>query len=148
MKDEKSHAVFHPSSFRLHPLFLSVKSFSRTSRIADQMQRDLAQVIRTEIKDPRVGLVTIQSIDVSPDYAHAKVFITQLGDAKNAKACIDALNHAAGFLRHHLAERLGMRTMPVLRFVYDESVERGIHISTLIDSAIRSESNSDSEPDK
>ena len=148
MKDEKSRAVFHPSSFRLHPLFFSVKSFSRTSRIADQMQRDLAQVIRTEVKDPRVGLVTIQSIDVSPDYAHAKVFITQLGDAKNAKACIDALNHAAGFLRHHLAERLGMRTMPVLRFVYDESVERGIHISQLIDSAIRSDLNSDPEPDK
>jgi ribosome-binding factor A len=125
-----------------------MKSFSRTSRIADQMQRDLAQVIRTEVKDPRVGLVTIQSIDVSPDYAHAKVFITQLGEAKNAKACTDALNHAAGFLRHHLAERLGIRTMPALRFVYDESVERGIHISQLIDSAIRSDSNSDTEPDK
>ena len=123
-----------------------MKSFSRTSRIADQMQRDLAQVIRTEIKDPRVGLVTIQSIDVSHDYAHAKVFITQLGDAKNAKACTDALNHAAGFLRHHLAERLGIRTMPVLSFVYDESVERGIHLSQLIDSAIRSDSGA--EPDK
>jgi ribosome-binding factor A len=125
-----------------------VKSFSRTSRIGDQMQRDLAQVIRTEIKDPRVGLVTIQSIDVSPDYAHAKVFITQLGDTKNAKACTDALNHAAGFLRHHLAERLGLRTMPALRFVYDESVERGIHISQLIDTAIRSETSADTEPDK
>ena len=123
-----------------------MKSFSRTSRIADQMQRDLAQLIRTEVKDPRVGLVTIQSIDVSPDYAHAKVFITQLGDTKNAKACTDALNHAAGFLRHHLAERMGLRTMPVLRFFYAESVERGIHISQLIDSAIRSDSGA--EPDK
>ncbi len=125
-----------------------MKSFSRTSRIADQMQRDLAQVIRTEVKDPRVGLVTIQSIDVSPDYAHAKVFITQLGDAKNAKSCTDALNHAAGFLRHQLAERLGLRTMPALRFVYDESVERGIQISTLIDTAIRSESDPDAESEK
>ena len=137
--------VFHPSSFILHNSSLpSMKSFSRTSRIADQMQRDLAQVIRTELKDPRVSLITIQSVDVTPDYAHAKIFFTQLGEAKNAKACTDALNHAAGFLRHHLAERLGLRTMPVLHFVYDESVERGIHLSQLIDSAIRSES----EPDK
>jgi ribosome-binding factor A len=134
-----SSLILHNSSL------LSMKSYSRTSRIADQMQRDLAQVIRTEIKDPRVGLVTIQSVDVSPDYAHAKIYITQLGDAKNAKACTDALNHAAGFLRHHLAERLGMRTMPALRFVYDESVERGIHISQLIDSAIRSDSGSESD---
>ena len=125
-----------------------MKSFSRTSRIADQMQRDLAQVIRAEVKDPRVGLVTIQSVDVSPDYAHAKIYITQLGEAKNAKSCTDALNHAAGFLRHHLAERLGMRTMPALRFVYDESVERGIHISTLIDTAIRSEIDPGAEPEK
>lgn len=125
-----------------------MKSYSRTSRIADQMQRDLAQVIRTELKDPRVSLITIQSIDVSPDYAHAKVFFTQLGEAKNTKACTDALNHAAGFLRHHLAERLGIRTMPALRFVYDESVERGIHLSQLIDTAIRSESDSDVAPDK
>ena len=125
-----------------------MKSYSRTSRIADQMQRDLAQVIRTELKDPRVSLITIQSIDVSPDYAHAKVFFTQLGEAKNTKACTDALNHAARFLRHHLAERLGIRTMPALRFVYDESVERGIHLSQLIDTAIRSESDSDVAPDK
>ena len=125
-----------------------MKSYSRTSRIADQMQRDLAQVIRTELKDPRVSLITIQSIDVSPDYAHAKVFFTQLGEAKNTKACTDALNHAAGFLRHHLAESLGIRTMPALRFVYDESVERGIHLSQLIDTAIRSESDSDVAPDK
>ncbi len=145
MKDEKCRAVFHHSAFRHHPLLSSVKSFSRTSRIADQMQRDLAQVIRTEIKDPRVGLVTIQSIDVSPDYAHAKVFITQLGDAKTAEACTDALNHAAGFLRHHLAERLGIRIIPALRFVYDESIERGIHISQLIDSAIKSDSTSERE---
>jgi ribosome-binding factor A len=125
-----------------------MKSFSRTSRIADQMQRDLAQLIRTELKDPRVGLVTIQSVDVSSDYSHAKIFFTQLGEAKDAKACTEALNHAAGFLRHHIAERLGMRTMPVLHFVYDESVERGIHLSQLIDTAIRSETDSGTEPDK
>ena len=125
-----------------------MKSFSRTSRIADQMQRDLAQVIRTELKDPRVSLITIQSVDVSPDYAHAKIFFTQLSDGKDAKACTDALNHAAGFLRHHLAERLGLRIMPALRFVYDESVERGIHLSQLIDTAIRSESDSGDEPEQ
>jgi ribosome-binding factor A len=124
-----------------------MKTFSRTSRIGDQMQRDLAQVIRTELKDPRVGLITIQSVDISPDYAHAKIFFTQLGDAKDVKACAAALNHAAGFLRHHLAERLGLRTMPALRFVYDESVERGIHLSQLIDTAIRSESHSGDEPE-
>ncbi len=125
-----------------------MKSYSRSSRIAEQMQRDLAQVIRTEIKDPRVGLITIQSVDVSLDYSHAKIFFTQLGEAKDSVTCSDALNHAAGFLRHHLAERLGMRTMPALRFVYDESVERGIYLSQLIDSAIRSGSDPGVEPDK
>lgn len=113
-----------------------MKSYPRANRIAEQMQRDLATLIRTEIKDPRVGLITITSVDVSRDYSHAKVFFTQLGEAADAKACGDGLNHAAGFLRHLLAERLGLRIMPMLHFVYDESVERGIYLSQLIDTAV------------
>ena len=113
-----------------------MKSYSRASRIAEQMQRDLAALIRTEIKDPRIGLITITSVDVSRDYGHANIFFTQLGDAKNAKACGEGLNRASGYLRHLLAERLGLRIMPALHFVYDESVERGIYLSQLIDMAV------------
>ena len=114
-----------------------MKNYSRTSRIAEQMQRDLAALIRTEIKDPRIGLITITGVDVSRDYSHAKIFFTQLGDEKNVKVCGEGLNHSAGFLRHLLAQRLGLRVMPMLHFVYDESVERGIHLSQLIDTAVR-----------
>lgn len=116
------------------------REFSRTQRVGEQMQRELAQLIRDEIKDPRVGgMVTVSGVDVSRDFGHAKVFITILDDQKDRKETIEVLNKAAGFLRHEIGRRMTMRTIPQLHFHYDESIERGSHLSSLIDSAIASD---------
>ena len=116
------------------------REFSRTRRVSEQMQRELAQLIREEINDPRVGsMVTVSAVDVSRDFGHAKVYITILDDQQDRKETIGILNKAAGFLRHEIGSRMTMRTIPQLHFHYDESIERGSHLSSLIDSAIASD---------
>jgi ribosome-binding factor A len=110
---------------------------SRARRIGDQIQRELAGLIRLELKDPRVGMITLTGVDVSRDYAHAKVFFTLLGSEHSARETERALEHAAGFLRTHLAHRLRLRVVPHLHFVYDASVERGVRLSKLIEDAVR-----------
>jgi ribosome-binding factor A len=112
------------------------RDYSRTLRVAEQIQRELADMIRLEVKDPRVGMVTLTDVEVSADYAHAKVFFTTLGDDDQIAAATAGLNHAAGFLRHELGQRVKLRGVPQLHFVYDESVERGIRLSQLIDEAV------------
>ena len=97
------------------------------------MQRDLSELIRLELRDPRVGMITITSVDVSPDMSHAKVFFTMLEKDK-LEDTLHGLKRSAGFLRSQLAKRIKMYTTPELRFTYDESVERGDHLSRLIDS--------------
>ena len=102
---------------------------NRGFRIADQIQRDLAELIR-DLKDPRVGMVTLNSVEISADYAHAKVYFSQLlGDND---ACTAALNEAAGFLRNGLFKRLAIHTVPTLHFHYDKTTERAADISALI----------------
>jgi len=112
------------------------RDFSRSSRLAEQIQRDLSDLIRLEVRDPRVGLVTVTEVEVSRDLSHAKVYVTSLAGAGQAAHSIQALQHAAGFLRTRLAQGLKARTVPELHFVYDESVERGIKLSRLIDQAV------------
>ncbi|PKM32730.1 MAG: ribosome-binding factor A [Gammaproteobacteria bacterium HGW-Gammaproteobacteria-12] len=114
------------------------KDYSRTQRIGDQMQRELAQLIRREVKDPRLGLVTITAVDVSRDISHAKVFITVMGqdDAEAIKESLKVLNDAAGFLRMQLGKAMKLRSVPQLHFHYDESVQRGAHLSALIERAV------------
>ncbi len=112
------------------------KEFSRGQRIADQIQRELSDIIRLEIKDPRVLLVTITDVEVSRDNAHAKVFFTVLGEPAQQEAAGRALEHAAGFMRSILAKRIKLRTCPQLHFHYDVSVERGMRLSRLIDEAV------------
>jgi ribosome-binding factor A len=107
----------------------------RPQRLGDLMQRDLSELIRLELRDPRVGMITITSVDVSPDLSHAKVFFTILEKDKLQETSA-GLQRAAGFLRSQLAKRIKMYTTPELRFQYDESVERGDHLSRLIDSVI------------
>ncbi len=109
----------------------------RIDRIAQQIQRELAELVRLEVNDPRVRLVTITGVEVANDYSHAKIFFTRL-DGKNEEAQ-QGLDHAAGFLRSHLAHSLKLRIMPQLHFVYDASVERGSHLSQLIDQAVASD---------
>jgi ribosome-binding factor A len=99
------------------------------------MQRELSTLLQREVRDPRVGMVTITSVDVSPDLSHAKVFFTIL-DKEKKDATAKGLQRAASFLRSQLSRRMSMYTTPELRFVYDESVERGDHLSRLIDSVI------------
>jgi ribosome-binding factor A len=102
---------------------------NRSFRVADQIQRDVAGLIR-ELKDPRVGLCTINSVEVSPDYAHAQIFFSVLvGDAAECEA---ALNEAAGFLRNGLFKRLAIHTVPTLHFHFDRTTERAADLSALI----------------
>lgn len=112
------------------------KNTSRAGRMADQIQRELAELIRGELKDPRVGLVTITDVEVSADYGHARVFVTTLMGEDAIKLVMDGLNQASGFLRSRLAASLRTRTVPELQFVYDESVERGTRLSRLIEDAV------------
>jgi len=122
------------------------KDFPRARRIADQIQRELSEIIRMEIKDPRVGMVTITDVEVTRDNEHAKVFFTVLGDPAQQEAASRALSHAAGFLRTELAQRLQLRTVPQLRFDYDVSVERGVRLSNLIDEAVSGTTGNKKQP--
>lgn len=102
---------------------------NRGYRVADQIQRDLAELLR-ELKDPRVGLVTINSVNVTPDYAHANVYFSLL--VGNPQECQDALNEAAGFLRNGLFKRLQIHTVPTLHFHFDQTTERAAEMNALI----------------
>ena len=110
---------------------------ARSARIADQIQRELAEVIRLELRDPRVKLVTLTVIELSRDQSHAKVFFTVLGADGEQQETQEGLQRAAGFLRSALAHRLSTRTVPELHFEYDASIERGVRLSALIDEAVR-----------
>jgi ribosome-binding factor A len=115
------------------------KAFLRTSRVAEQIQRELAELIQMEVKDPRVGLVTLTGVEVTSDYAHAKVYFTTMKSAEQAPKAQAGLEHAAGFLRSQLAHRMKLRIMPQLHFIYDTSVEHGVRLSQLIDEAVSSD---------
>jgi ribosome-binding factor A len=112
----------------------------RGLRVADQIQRDLAELIPREVRDPRVGLVTVSGVEVSPDYAHAKVYFTVIGGEPDTAA--RGLNAAAGHLHNLLFKRLSIHTVPRLHFVHDTSVERGFALDRLIDAAVH-----DSKPE-
>lgn len=106
---------------------------NRGLRVADQIQRDLAELIR-DLKDPRIGMVTLSSVEVTPDYAHAKVrFSLLIGDPQ---ACEAGLNEAAGFLRNGLFKRLQIHTVPTLHFHFDRTTERAAELNALISQAV------------
>jgi ribosome-binding factor A len=105
---------------------------NRSFRVADQIQRDVAELIR-DLKDPRIGMVTINAVDVTPDYAHANVFFSLLvGDPVETEL---ALNEAAGFVRNGLFKRLSIHTVPTLHFKFDKTTERAAELSSLIQRA-------------
>ena len=111
---------------------------NRGFRVADQIQRDLSELIARELKDPRVGMVTINAVEVTPDYAHAKVFFSLLtGDPDEAT---QGLNAAAGFLRNGLFKRLHIHPVPTLHFVFDRTTERASDMNALIAKAVASRS--------
>src|SRR5450830_1867741 len=119
---------------------------ARGLRVADQIQRDLAEIVAYGLKDPRVGMVTITEVQITPDYAHAKVFFTMLkDDAVTVKNTVDGLTAAAGFIRNQLGKRLHIHTLPMLHFVHDTSTSRGMELSLLIDQANASRSLDDEQ---
>lgn len=112
------------------------KGFSRRDRVSEQIRRELAELIRTELKDPRVGMVSITDVEVSADYAHAKVFFSSMAGRDHLDSVLSGLQKASGFLRRELGRRITIHTTPQLHFVFDESLERGADLSKLIQEAV------------
>ncbi|SEQ75772.1 ribosome-binding factor A [Nitrosomonas sp. Nm51] len=115
------------------------KDFHRSLRVADQIQRELADMLGHEIKDPRLSNITITAVEVSRDYAYAKVFFTTISDQKNNILTEKGLEKASGFLRSSLSKRIKLRVVPQLIFIYDKSIEHGAYMSKLIDEAVAQE---------
>lgn len=116
------------------------KEYSRTSRLGDQMQRDLAQMIQFQLKDPRLGMVTLNHVKVAKDLGYADIYFTVMGakgesDESIRRQTEKILNDAAGYLRTELAKFMRTRVIPNLRFHYDETIERGMHLTSLIKKA-------------
>ncbi len=118
-----------------------MREFKRTDRVGDQLQKELAVLIQREVKDPRLGMVTVSGVTVSRDLGYADVYVTLLGEdsPERVKENLKVLKQAAGFLRSQIARRIKLRHVPELRFHYDESVVRGQRLSSLIDEAVSSD---------
>jgi len=114
------------------------KEFSRSNRIAEQMRRELADLLQFEVKDPRVGMVTVTEVEVTGDMDHAKVFYSAQAGTPALQA---GLEKSAGFLRTQLAKRMLLRKVPQLHFVYDSSIDYGMKMGKLIDEALAPENN-------
>lgn len=119
------------------------KEFSRNRRVGEQMQRELALLIQREIKDPRLGLVTVSGVELSRDLAYAKVYITSLSGDRQQSLAI--LKQSAGFLRHGLGQAIRLRIVPELHFYYDESVEYGAKIAALLHEVISADPDGSSD---
>lgn len=125
------------------------KEYSRTQRVADQIQKELAQLIQLEMKDPRLGMVTVSAVEVSRDMSFADVYVSFLGvdDQQKIDQSLKVLSQAAGFLRSQLARAIKLRFTPQLRFFYDNSLRRGAYLSSLIDEAIAKDTRPVSDQD-
>lgn len=115
------------------------REFPRARRVEEQLKRLLAELVRREVKDPRVGLVTITSVEVSKDLSHANVYFTPFAGIGDAASALEALQHAAGFLRHQVRDQMRLRVAPEIAFHIDDSVERGARLSALIHDAVESD---------
>ncbi|WP_163559924.1 30S ribosome-binding factor RbfA [Halomonas sp. NO4] len=118
-----------------------MREFKRTDRVGDQLQKELAVLIQREVKDPRLGMVTVSAVTVSRDLGYADVYVTLLGEQspERIRENLQVLKKAAGFLRGQVARRIKLRHVPELRFHFDESLVRGQHLSSLIDEAVESD---------
>ena len=124
------------------------REFKRTDRVAEQLQRELAQIIQLELRDPRIGMVTVCAVDVSRDLYFATAFVTFMGieETKEAtKEAIDILNEAASYIRVQVGKRMRMRSVPQIKFVFDESISRGRELSSLISQARDKDSDAPSQ---
>jgi ribosome-binding factor A len=119
-----------------------MQGYGRSDRVGAAMQRELSQLVRDDIKDPRLGMVTIQEVRVTRDLSHAKVYFTVM-DKDNAKASGEVLNKAAAYLRRRLGDLMTLRSVPQLHFVYDTSIEEGMRLESLINKAVESDRRED-----
>lgn len=115
------------------------KHSQRAQRVGDQIQKEMADLLRHEVKDPRVGPVTVTRVDVSPDLSHATIHFTHLAGREHGDDTVRALARTAGFLRTQLSHRLDLYSVPQLHFAYDDSIEAGMKLSQLIDDAVASD---------
>lgn len=104
----------------------------RPNRLAETLKEEISQLIRVELKDPRIGFVTLTSVDVADDLSHAKVYVSVLGTEEEGNASLDALNRAAGFVRSEIGKRVRLRHVPSIVFKYDPSIQHGAHIAKLL----------------
>jgi len=111
---------------------------TRVDKVADLLKKEVALLIQSEVRDPRVGMASVTGVKVSKDLAHARVYVTLLGksNAEEARKGIEALNKASGFLRSMLAKEVSMRITPKLKFIYDDTLAKGQHLTSLIDEAL------------
>jgi len=119
--------------------------YSRSDRVSEAIRRELAQLIATELKDPRVGMISLTAVEITPDYAHAKVFYTTMAEGEALEHIQEGLVRASGFLRRELGRRVRIHTTPALHFVHDETLARADHLSRLIDKALQSGPSSSGE---
>ena len=123
---------------------MGIKEYSRSERVADQIQREVAEIIARELEDPRIGRVTVSGSSLSRDLSNATLYITLPADGDVQRA-LEGLNRASGFVRRRLGQRVRMRYVPRLRFAHDETLDRATRVGELIDAAIHPENDS-SEP--
>jgi ribosome-binding factor A len=113
------------------------REFARTDRVGQEIQKEVAMIIQREMKDPRLGMVTVSAVEITRDLAYAKVFVTFFTlEGQNVDQSVEILNEAAGFIRTLLAKRIKARIMPELRFVYDKSMVEGVRMTNLVNKAI------------
>lgn len=113
------------------------REFARTDRVGQEIQKEIAMIIQREVKDPRLGMVTVSAVEITRDLAYAKIFVTFFTlEGQNLDESIKVLNEAAGFIRTLLAKKIKARIMPELRFIYDSSMVEGVRMGTLVDKAV------------
>ena len=120
------------------------REFSRSQRMAEQIRRDLAEIVRDELKDPRMGFVSFSAVKLSRDLSNAVIYCSVMEEDKQEET-LKTLNRATGFLRSKLASRMRSRTVPILKFINDESMRRGAAMETLIRKAINQDESNSSE---
>lgn len=120
------------------------REFNRSERVGGQLRRELAQLVQRDVKDPRVGFVSVSDVEVTRDLAHAKVYVTVF-EEDNAARSIEALNRAAGYLRRRLGQEMRIRSVPELHFLHDASVETGARMDELIADAVASDKRGEGE---
>ena len=128
------------------------KEFSRARRVGQQLQREVAMILQREIKDPRIGMVTVSDVDVSGDLQHARVYVTFLNnDAESIETGLKGLSEASGYIRLLLGKAMQLRVVPELRFAYDKTLVEGMRISNLVTNTIRQDmarQQADDQPDE